>query len=398
MPTLQTAYSRLKLEYNGSDLTLTDMERMLTRSAVVRYAYDYLRTNVAGRIGAYSHPDPAVEEWVNDRIMPAVTDAIPEMMSAIPYGCMLAEPIYTIGGDDIELARVHVALPDDWWSGKPTRDETGAVTGWRLVDGRQVDFESETGARQIVHWAYGSMFDSAWGDPVLRRAYPEEWTLRSLRMMEAVGAETTAIPRVLLRTHGSAVGEGQPGSVTDRIEQAGSNAIIEVPASEVQDITQLAGGFSSGSPFDEPIRRCVVGIFAAFYQPALIHTEAQYGTRAQASTAYEAWMRTETSIADELADDVILRQVILPALKLRFGAGLDQGAVIIRDAVPPDLQQWGGILSQLYMAQILDPRDPEVRRWAAEMFGLPVATEQAALPGETSPMDLLASLRSGGGL
>lgn len=363
------AWDALTVDYNPDDVGLAEYKQAIRRSATARFAYRFGRGNVARRLGEYTNDETAVEEWVRENVMPAVECAAKQLLSAWYYGVMLAEPVWDTSTGDLTLKRIRVTDPENFWGGEPVRDKaTREIIGWRGITGDPVKFFGRTGIREVIHWSFDSEFDNAWGDPVARRLYPHYFRLSNLLKWEAVGAEVSALRRIIVHSNGDESGNQ---AVCDALGQLGTNGAVTVPP-EVTSVQELSGGFSGGSPYSEPLERDVVGIFASFYMPPLMLKEAQFGTRAQATTQLEAWLGVETEIAEELADDVIVAQIIRPAIDMQFGPNAATGELAIRDPSPPDRAQWASIVQALTTTGYLDPTSQEHIEWVGELFEIPM--------------------------
>lgn len=380
---------------NPSDYTLQTYLQVMERSAVARYAYGQLQSGVRKRIGGFTHEDENVEAWVNDNVMPAVYKAVGGFLSAVPYGCMMAEPVWDTSTGDLRLHRVKLAHPSIWWDGEVERDDLFDIIRWQRFGDPEIEFFNAAGIRQIVHWSRGSDFDNAWGDPALRRIYPAYKLLANYIKWEGIGSETHAIPRTILRHNLPSNAEAQ--DYVDAFNELGANAAVAMPAQAIEEIKELSGNFT-GDAYDVQIRRVTGWIFMSFGLTMLPHMESQYGTRAQADTQAETENDPEVLLAKDVVEQVIEEQIIGPALEMQYGPNVDPGAVSVIEVEEPTLAQWTQMLDALYRVGVIDATDEEFLRWVAERYDLPVAAP-GALPAtgqaETRPVVTVPRITEG---
>lgn len=370
---------------NPDDLTLDNYLQVMQRSAVARYAYSSLQSNVRRRLGGYTHEDTRIEEWVNFEVLPAAMQAVGGLLSAVPYGNVLAEPVWVPGDGAIRLHRVKVAHPTIWWDGEVERDELFDVVRWTRFGDPAIELYNAARVRQIVQWSRGGDFDNAWGDPALRRIYPAYKLLANYIKWEGIGSETHAIPRTIIRHNGD-TDEGD--AYVTAFNELGANAAVALPAGSVTDITELSGKFT-GDAFDTQIRRVTGWIFMCFNLTMLPHMESQYGTRAQADTQAETEDAPEVLLTKDLAEQVLEDQIIRPGIEMQFGQNVPAGALSVIETDPPTLASWAAILQQLWSMGVVDATSEEFLTWLGERFDLPMA-EPGMLPesaeAETRPV------------
>lgn len=355
--------------YDGlKDVSLGDAVRMMRKGSIVRHAFEFGSQNVQRRFGEYQNTDrPDIEDDVRERVMPAVMRSLGGLMTAWYFGAALAEPVYDLSDGLPRLHTIRTAHPDKWWDGRPHRDEAlGDIDAWEMPGKGRVEFFNEMGIRQLVLARWGSDFDSPRGDGCVNRVWPHDRAVREMYKDEAIGANVAALHRIIMQGNSD-----DPDALCAAYTKLANLGAMYLPAQEVEQITQLTGDFGGGSPFEDPIRRHVVGIYLGFFQPSLIHTEAQFGTRAQASVQLEGWIGAETALTEWLIDQVVMYQVIAPYVAMRWGVGSPIGDIPVRDPAPPELAQWATILTSLFTAGVFDPLDVTQLRWARQRFEMP---------------------------
>ena len=294
----------------------------------------------------------------------------------MPYGNVLAEPVWIPGDGAIRLHRVKVAHPSIWWDGEVVRDEqTFDVTEWTRFGDPSIKLFGPQGVRQIVQWSRGGDFDNAWGDPALRRVYPAYKLLANYIKWEGIGSETHAIPRTIV-LHNGDTDEGD--AYVEAFNELGANAAVALPAGNVTEITELSGKFT-GDAFDAQIRRVTGWIFMCFNLTMLPHMESQYGTRAQADTQSETEDAPEILLTRDLAEHVLEEQIIRPGIEMQFGAGVPHGALTVAETDSPTLASWSQILQVLWTMGVVDATNEEFLTWLTERFDLPMI-EPGTLP------------------
>lgn len=394
-PILADAQARYLLgsEFNPDDIGLRDYDNAVLRSSAVRFAYDYMRLNVARRFGALRHEDERAQEWLEQQVEPACRRALGPLLSAQYYGNVLADQIWepVEGEAAIRLDEVKPALPDLWWSGQPQRDERRKVIGWKLSDGSTVPFANEAGQRQVVQWAPADE-RSAFGDPVARRVIGHYIGLVDCLKRELIGADAAAMPRIIFPRRD----EEQGTEYTTSYFQLGQMGAMAIDEEHVQLVKELSAGFSGGSPFNDPIRRHQTGIFASFYEPPLIHAEAEFGTRAQAGTQLEAWIGTETALAEALRDDCLIPQVLLPGLRMQFGPRVPAPTWELTPERPVNRLEEAQIFQAAALTGFVDAAMEDQAEEFQERVGIPMGgmiefmrrsgqTPAMAMGGETRP-------------
>jgi len=350
------------------DVPLSEATRMLKKGSVTRSAYEFGSQNIQRRVGTYRNTDrPDIELDVQQRVMPALMKSLRGLMTAWYYGAALAEPVYDLRDGMPRLHTVRTAYPSQWWDGKPHRDETlGEIDAWEMSGGKRVEFYNQLGIRQVVMARHGSDFDSPRGDGCVNRAYGHDRALREMYKDEAIGANIAALHRLVIQGNAD-----DPDAVCAAYAQLANLGVMYLPTRDAETVTQLSGDFGGGSPFEDPIRRHVVGIYLSFSQPSLIHMEANFGTRAQAGVQFEGWIGTETAMTEWLIDDIAIPQVIAPYIAMRWGPDAPAGDIPVRDPAPPDLHVWSQIYMNTHASGIFDPLDVTQLRAARERFEMP---------------------------
>lgn len=370
---------------NPSEVTVDRLKRMLRMSALVRFAYEDLRRSIIGRIGTYQNPErPDIAEDVTATLLPVIRRDGANLLSALYYGMVLAEPVWQTAGGRLSLLRLHCADPEDWWDGQPERDPaTGQITGWARVGGvERVAFFGRGGTRQVIHWQFGGDFDSAWGDGCGQRAYGHDLYLRQLYQWEGIGSEVAALPRLLpLCQSGD---EATLEAVAQSLQALGAKTAVALNKSQVDSVQVIAGAFDSGSPFNDPIQHHKAGIATAFMRRPLAQMESQFQTRAATATQRDADLDLETSLTEQFRDEVLLPQLIAVYLRLQYGPDAPIGTLTIEPAVPPDPIAWAGAFADLCdrAPGLLVPNHDPHRAQVSERLGFDLGTiAEVGLPG-----------------
>jgi hypothetical protein len=362
------AYSAYMTDrYQASDVSLQTYVDMLRRDPIVAFANGFVQRSVARRIGDYVDERDDVAQWVNRHVMPAVRRNLRCVQSAIYYGVSIAQPRYGVDEGEMVLAELVGCDPSRYWYGKFYRnDETGDVEAVDILGPGRVEFYGEAGQRQIVHHASGDAFGSPWGNPVARRVYTAYYIKRRLVGFEAIGLEKHGLATAVFKSNDS-----------KRLEQyvsdwAGMGAENALGLDLGDEMTTVAPGWSTTSPFAPVIARLDGYIFNSFGIPHLTLAESQFGTRAQASVALEAYIMAETDYAERLAD-CVLEQIIEPAVALRFGRVKEEHALPVVAASEPSMDEVARIVQALSTAGAFDPAAEDQLRWLSQrMDGLPV--------------------------
>jgi len=361
------AYSTYMTDrYQASDVSLQTYLDMIRRDPIVSFADGFVQRSVARRIGEYTDEREDVAEWVNAKVLPAVRRDMRGLQSATYYGAAIAQPRYGMVDGEMGLTELFVCHPNRWWYGRFYRnEETGEVEAVDVTGPGRVPFYNEQGARQIVHHTCGQAFGSPWGDPVARRVYTAWYIKRRLIAFEGIGLEKHGIGTAIFKTNDAADGAEYIAAWS----AAGAEAAMSMQTGdEVQIVTP---GWNINSPFAPVIARLDGYIFNAYGIPHLTLAEAQFGTRAQASVALEAYIMAETDTAERLAD-CLLNQVIEPAVAMRFGNIKTQHALPVTAASEPDREAVSRILLALGNAGAFDPRAEDQLRWVAREMEIPV--------------------------
>lgn len=387
-PQLAAAQERWLLgdAWNPDDIGLDDYRRADKRSAAVRYAHEYFRRNVSRRYGSLRHKDERVAQWLEEMVEPACRRGIKPLLSAQYYGCALADVVWepAPGMAAIRLREVRRCKPELWWHGEPETDgDTRALIGWRLSSGERIAFFSAGGMRQVVH-ACPDDEDGPWGDPCARRTYGHFLGLIDTMKREMVACDTAAMPRVIFPRSSAEQGE----EYVQAFFSLGTNGAMAVEEQHAAQVKELASALSGGSPFSEPINRHITGIFASFYEPPLLHVEAQFGTRAQAGTQLEAWMGTETALAEDLRDDVLIPQILLPGMQAQFGPRVPAPTWEIIPAEPLNRLEEAQVWQAMRIAGFVDAGLADQAEEFGERLGVPMAQylDTLAERGQTPQM------------
>lgn len=374
--------------YNPDDIGLAEYERM-RRDTSVKLAYRYVCRSTRRRIGAYRHERPEVQDWATTYVMPTVMRDCQRLQTALYYGVAVAAPRYHLVGSELALAEVDICHPSRYWYGRGfMRDDSGQLASLDIAPlGHVPVLSPETGERQLVVYSSDGDFDSPWGEPAAKAAYPFWFIKTRLIGFEAMGAERHGLGTAVFGVRDDLpTAEGQPRpsqAYCDAWADMGTAAAMAIDAEDTLSV--VTPGWQTTSPFDGIIRRLDASIFNAFYLPYLMLAEANFGTRAQASVALEAYLAAETDMAEELADQVLIDQIIGPAVRARFGPGTESGDLPIRDASPPDREAWARILAMLSQSGVFDATIEEQLKWAGNLFELPVDELVAAGPGPGAP-------------
>lgn len=363
-------------DYNPVDVSLETLEQMRRRDPIVRYAYRHLTRSIRRRLGDYTHDDERIAEWVQSNILPATIRDLGRVQKAIYYGCALAQPRYVLDGGQLRLAEL-VGCPQSrfWHSRGFRRDAQGNIDAVDIQDLGYVELvDADTGARQLIHYATGDDDGGPWGEPSARLAYTAWFIKHRLSGFEAIGLEKHGTGTAVFSVEDDAQpveGDLAPSEqyVADW-SAMGSNSAIAISKDDTLEVVQP--GWGAGSPFDAVIHRLDGYIFNSFFMPHLIAAESQFGTRAQASVSLETYLMAETDLAEELADQVVLDQVIAPAIALQWGPGHGRGDITIRDPAPPDLESWARIFQTLDSIGAFNAEVDEQLAYLGERFGLPV--------------------------
>ncbi len=361
--------------YNPADVPLETYQLMRQRDPIVRYAYWHVTRSVRRRIGDYRHDNPRVQDYVERQILPAARKYLPRLQKAIYFGTALAQPRYVLDGGELRLAELVACAMSRFWYGTGFhRDAVGQVDGVDINGLGLVPFlDPQSGTRQLIHYATGDDEGSPWGHPAARLAYTAWYIKHRLTPFEAIGLEKHGIGTAIFKVSDDTADEdsSSPGEAyVEAWSAMGSASALAIDKED--DLTIVTPGWQVNSPYDPVIRRLDGYIFNSFFMPYLISSESQFGTRAQASVALETYLMAETDIAEEVADDVLLDQVIAPAVALQFGPHTEPGELSIRDPAPPDLAEWGNILTQLDATGAFNAEVDEQLQFVGERFGLPV--------------------------
>lgn len=384
MPTLpvtqsiaNTRYAGLVPEdYNPNSVPLGTLERMLRRDPHVAYAYTHLARSVRKRIGDYTNDDQRVADYVREHVLPTAQRHMSRLLKALFYGVAIAQPRYELAGDGaLHLSELVGLSTHRFWDGPGfKRDDVGRVDrvhidtlGWvHLVD-------PDSGVRQLIHYATGDHDGSPWGRSNAVTAYNSWFIKNGLDPAEAVGLERHATGTLVVQVGDDEVDEETGKTHSQQLAEAwaetGANAFMAVAGDDIPTLHQP--GWGAESPFAEPNRRKVAEILLAFGgQSALQSQETTTGTFAQSKSTQETFIGEETDLAEEVADGVLLDQVIAPAVWQQFGPRAPRGDLTIRDPAPPNLAEWAQIISTLEAAGFVSADSERHLRFVGERFGL----------------------------
>jgi len=362
------AYSTYMTDrYQATDVQLGTYKDMLLRDPTVSFANNFVTRSVARRIGEYVDDRDNVAEWVNRQVMPAVRRDLRCIQSAIYYGLAIAQPRYGDVDGELGLLELVGCDPQRFWSGERFKRnaDTGELETVQIDGPGVVPFYNAQGVRQIVHYASGDAFGSPWGRPAARTAYTAYWIRKRLEGFEGIGLEKHGVGTAFFKSDDP-----------DRLKQyvadwvaAGSESAFGIDRQDEYTIEKP--GWQVNSPYSPAIARLNGYICFAFGLPPLTVVEANFGTRAQASVALEAYVMAETDHAERLAD-VVLNQVIEPAVYLRFGKSKGAHSLPVTASSEPDLEVMSRVLMALSTAGAFDPASEDQLRWVGRKFGLPV--------------------------
>lgn len=379
-------------QYNPADVDLDTLERMRVRDPIVKFASRFLTRSVRRRFGGYTNDDDRVRDYVDKFIMPSTMKGLSGVQTAIYFGVSVTQPQYELIGGTLGLKRLYTVHPSRYWSGRGFHrgQETGDVDQVEISPQGWVPIvDPDTRVRNLVVYTSDDDFDNPWGNGAARQAYTAWYIKHRLQAFEAIGLEKHGLPTAIFQTAGvAAAADGaSPGQqYVDRWKDMASEAAMAIDSQDQVDV--ISPAWTGSGPFDNAIRRLDAYLFNSFFIPYLLTSESQFGTRAQASIALEAYLMAETDFAEELAD-LVVQQVIRPAVTLQFGPNAPFGDIPIRDAQPPDRAQWANIVTSLASVGVFDPEVEEQLRWAGELFEVPmddlVDLLRKLTPGTTPP-------------
>lgn len=360
--------------YQADAIPLQTYIEMLDRDPVVALAEGFVQRSTLRRVGDYSHDREDVTDWVERLVMPAVKRDLRRLQTALYFGVAIAQPRYDVTEDgELRLAELIGCHPARYWYGRGfERDDEGRLARVWIQGPGWLDLWDQHGGRQIIHYASGDRWGSPWGSPVARRAYTAWYIKRRLVGFEAIGLEKHGLGTAIFKSSDPDALE----AYVDAWASMGSENALGIGATDELQVERP--GWSGASPYSQALSRLDGHIFNSFMLPHLLLSEAQHGTRAQASVALEAYIMAESEIAARLAD-LVHHQIVKPAVSLRFGRVRGDSGVVVRDATEPDRAQWATILSQLASFGAFDPAADDQLAWLGDIFEIPTADIQTLI-------------------
>jgi phage gp29-like protein len=315
---------------------------MYRSDPTVRAGVEFIRNTILSRLVGYKNETyPEVQLFVEnvlEAMQGTLQDVVQDLLSALWAGFSVAEIVYKPLKEEgkIGIKKVKAINPISVYGGIEV-DEFGNIQKIKQRVGTEaIDLPLE----RLILWSFQSDFGNPYGNSLLRPAYVPWMTKIFLQQRWNIHLERLATPLTIASLPQAEVDVWCP--IHQREER-----YIEAMRHILEDLHNrnslvYSGGADikfqeiegRGDFYENAIRYQDVLILRALLIPSLLVSEAQYGTRAQATVHQEVFQKMLGGIIRELKA-VLEEQLFRRLISLNFGQLDDWGEVVFDEPIEP---------------------------------------------------------------
>ena len=343
---------------------LSTYKEMLESDETVTAAVDFLVHAVLATILDYTHPDPEIENFVNQNFV-GMEGTLHDVFrvalkDGVVFGFHTSEIVYEYRDGKLYLKRFVRLDPTI------TRflvDKYGNLQGVRVYSTNQVDIP----IGKIFVFSHNSG-GSLYGESRLKRAY-RAWIFKKYAMRWwAVALEKFGIPPVVGKTTKSNTEE-----LLNVLKNFYSKASLVVSRDDEVDL--LESRRNIGDTFEQAIVRADKMIFRSFLLPGLLADEGRVGSYALGRIHLDIFFISVKWLAEELASAFVER-VVRPLLEYNGYTNLNNWGRFTILNEPSAEEKWrlAQAFFQLTSIGILNPEKDS--KWMRDMLRFPNPDEK----------------------
>jgi phage gp29-like protein len=315
---------------------------MYRSDATVKAGVEFIRNTILSRLVGYKNETyPEVQLFVEnvlEAMQGTLQDVVQDLLSALWAGFAVAEIVYEPLKEEgkIGLRKVKVLNPISVYPLIKVK-ETGEIEKIEQQVGTE---KIELPLERVILWSFQSDFGNPYGNSLLRPAYVPWMTKILLQRLWNIHLERLATPLSIASLPQAEMNVWCPiHQREERYIEAmrhiledlyNRNSLVYSGGAEIK-FQEIEG---RGDFYESAIRYQDVLILRALLIPSLLVSEAEYGTRAQATVHQEAFQKMLGGIVRELKA-VLEEQLFRKLIELNFGQLDDWGEVVFDEPIEP---------------------------------------------------------------
>ena len=352
---------------------------MASYDPTVSASINIMQMMIASRLGSYSHPDPHIQQFVQDMVdhlEGGPRMLVNGMLSCLWAGFAVAEKVWQTTPQGWTVRNLNVLHPFSMFdpSGKEQGIRLDPTTGsvnevWQFGDNSSSNPPVKFAASDVIYWPLFQQFrEQVYGRRLTDRAR-RNWFIRvKLEGLWNKYLAKYALPTMLVTVPKAQVmdNQGTNAGMFERssmmVENAikdmpeGSGLVFEVGTEEkgLLDVRLLESDKGTADAFHIACRYHISETFKALLMSPTLIEEPQHGSRAQSKTALDLFMDLIKAVMTELGE-VLITQLVSPVIWYNFGPQHDFGEWTFDPPGADDLEVMAQVVNLLLTSGAITP-------------------------------------------
>lgn len=377
---------------NPDSISIEMYETMLDTDETLASGVEFVVMAALARLGEYSHPKPSIQKFVRKALEAmdgSWTEAVAEILTAIPFGFSVTEQIWRFDGSAVTLDHLQTLHPGsitfDLATDGPRKNRLSRVWQWWRAHN-----EVELPIPKCIIYSHRKRFGNPYGKSRFRSCY-KDWFLKDV-MLKCWGItmERYGSPHAVAKTTNSGTIEFN-GKTYQPLEYAmqalkalAANGSIAVDENTEVELFQAAR--SVGNDFEGIVAYCNKMMYRALLLPSLI---ADHGGGTGSYSLGQKHFDLFVLMLEKLLDDLIeqlIEQLVRRLIEFNFGPQDDYGTFLVEEFQTDDLKLVSECFTNLVNAGIIRPELAADLNEMRERVGFP-ALEESDIEALTPPAD-----------